>query len=141
MFLRNQLKPGIWDADLDAHPEDSYEFYSHGYKCKVTRNDSYAYCGYVIISKEHPYFKDGDDANVQVHGGITYADDNGTFGFDCLHWGDLSPLQQTIECQFNNIPLKFGLHYWTFEEAMAEVENMAKQFRDADIIRYDEPVN
>ena len=141
MIPRDKLIPGVWDADLNTHPNKSYQFYSHGYKCKIKRNDFYVYCCYVYVGTNHPYFKDGEDALITVHGGITFVDEKGVFGYDCLHFGDLSPLQETLNIQYFNIPLKFGTHYWTFEEAGEETENMAKQFRDTDTINLDEVEN
>jgi hypothetical protein len=71
-------------------------------------------CGYVGLSKEHPYYGktwegDNDEINqlVDAHGGITYAnkcqgdichvpangetDDVWWIGFDCAHFGDFIP--------------------------------------------------
>lgn len=45
------------------------------------------YCGYVTF----PFVPDVDPDNIEVHGGITYhneENDRATLGFDCNHYGD-----------------------------------------------------
>ena len=41
--------PGPWDDE-----PDTYEFQSSSYQCDMQRNFSGAWCGYVLIPKEHP---------------------------------------------------------------------------------------
>jgi hypothetical protein len=89
-----------------------------GLPCLIKRNTQVtgALCGYVGVSEGHPDFGKGyDDVEVEVHGGLTFADfchksDDGRdeerichvpdpgepdhvwwLGFDCSHAGDLSP--------------------------------------------------
>lgn len=56
-------------------------------------------CGYVAVSAENKnYGKNYDDINVDVHGGLTYSNNDKTyptesndlwwFGYDCAHLGD-----------------------------------------------------
>jgi hypothetical protein len=85
--------------------------------CLIVRNHSGALCGYVGLPPGHPlHGKDYDDAHdladIDVHGGLTFADacKEGTdgrgichvpapgrpadvwwLGFDCAHLGDLVP--------------------------------------------------
>lgn len=67
--------------------------------CFIRRNNSLAFCGYVVITSDNKLFElDYDDIssqiNTYVHGGLTYADrgDGGwIIGFDCAHAGDLCP--------------------------------------------------
>lgn len=66
------------------------------FRCKAVRHKSMCHlCGYVILNKDNKYFgKDYDEIPVQVHGGLTYSneeDGNWVVGFDCAHWGDKSP--------------------------------------------------
>ncbi|MDR1937840.1 MAG: hypothetical protein LBQ73_05000 [Tannerellaceae bacterium] len=64
-----------------------------GFECVILRCGVHL-CGYIGIPKGHKYYgKDYNyiDANVDVHGGLTYAqEDNGIWviGFDCAHYGD-----------------------------------------------------
>lgn len=83
--------------------------------CLVVRNRMGAWCGYVGVPPGHPaHGVPYDDVNVDVHGGLTFADrcnddaregygichvpaegrpaDVWWLGFDCNHAGDLAPL-------------------------------------------------
>lgn len=86
-----------------------------GLPCLIVRGGGGALCGYVGISKSHPYFeKSYNDVDVDVHGGLTFSehcmphkdnpergichivedgdDDNiWWLGFDCGHSGDIHP--------------------------------------------------
>lgn len=85
-----------------------------GLPCLIVRGPSGALCGYVGVSKGHPAHGKGyDDVEADVHGGLTFADSCGHgddpaqgichipgpgepddvwwLGFDCAHYGDLSP--------------------------------------------------
>lgn len=80
------------------------EFEHCGLKCVVVFQDMGHRCGYVGVTKDHPFYgafyDDETISNIDVHGGITYASDGGGqypiesdlwwFGFDCAHWQDLS---------------------------------------------------
>ena len=82
--------PGEW---IDEPDEMDFEYM--GYSCKIKRNMMGSLCGYVKVPKDHPFFgKSYDDIPIEVHGGLTYAenlDDGYWIGFDCGHSGDLSP--------------------------------------------------
>jgi hypothetical protein len=62
-----------------------------GFECVILRCGVHL-CGYVGIPKGHKYYgKDYYHINVDVHGGLTYANkDDGywVIGFDCAHSGD-----------------------------------------------------
>lgn len=94
---------------------DRVEFEHAGLPCLIVRGPQGSFCGYVAVSEGHPYFEQSyDSADVDVHGGLTYADhchghichvpkpgepDNVWWlGFDCAHSGDYSP--------------KYGGEYW-----------------------------
>lgn len=82
-----------------------------GLPCLIIRNSFGVLCGYVGVSKNHPLFeKEYDDADVEVHGGLTFSghcspnkegvchivedgeDDNVWWlGFDCAHYMDYVP--------------------------------------------------
>jgi|SRR5579862_1178621 len=132
---REELCKGEWDADLDKYPEKEYLFVSNGYNCSISRNCRWNYCGYVDLPPNHPDFsKTYQDLEkiISVHGGLTYGNCDGSFGFDTCHMGDLSPVGVTLKSKYPEMILHFPpttYHYWTFEEVKTEVENMAKQFK------------
>ena len=87
-----------------------------GYPCIIHRVDSHgALCGYVGVPPGHPaHRKDYSDAaleSIEVHGGLTYADECGDtichvpepgesddvwwLGFDTAHCGDFTPAHHT----------------------------------------------
>lgn len=83
---------------------DREEFEHLGMPCILNRNAHGAWCGYVAVAPGHPYHGKGyDDPDVEVHGGLTYANDichmskEGEpdnvwwFGFDCNHCYDYCP--------------------------------------------------
>lgn len=67
--------------------------------CFIRRNNSLAFCGYVVITSDNKLFGLDYDSiyskvNISVHGGLTYSDENNgkwIIGFDCAHAGDLCP--------------------------------------------------
>jgi hypothetical protein len=109
---REHWKSGEWDNEpdilrwLDAVTN---------LPCVARRGPSGHWCGYVGVAKDHPsYGKGYDDVDVEVHGGLTYAeacdevqdgvchlpegadDVRWWFGFDCAHLGDESPRRDGI---------------------------------------------
>ena len=100
-----ELPKGPW-----SNEPNRLEFETEGFPCLMRRNDMGAWCGYVAVPPGHPYHgKRWDDVDLDVHGGITYADactadgeichvpkpgepdDVWWFGFDCAHCDDLCP--------------------------------------------------
>jgi hypothetical protein len=67
--------------------------------CFIRRNNSLAFCGYVVITSDNKLFGLDYDSiyskvNISVHGGLTYSDEGEggwIIGFDCAHAGDLCP--------------------------------------------------
>ena len=64
--------------------------------CSIHRNDVKALCGYITLTKDNSlYGVDYDDINISAHGGLTYQgydqNENWVIGFDCGHYGDLTP--------------------------------------------------
>jgi len=67
--------------------------------CFIRRNNSLAFCGYVVITSDNKLFGlDYDNiyskVNISVHGGLTYSDEGEgewIIGFDCSHFGDFCP--------------------------------------------------
>ncbi len=111
---------GEWDNEPDKIQWLDEET---GLDCLMHRNHSGTWCGYVGIAESHPLFgKDYDSVDVEVHGGLTYADvcqQTGDeahgichvpiegrpekmwwFGFDCAHGGDLMPVSLAIRAKY-----------------------------------------
>ena len=140
-LTRDQLIPGVWDQDLDEHPEKEFIFISKvGYICEIKRSWDWTYCGYVYLPKNHPFYEktcDEIENLIKVHGGLTFGDSKGVFGFDCSHKlaGDISPGDKTMEQKNPELfPLLKSLifeepHYWTWKEVKKEIEDMANQFK------------
>jgi hypothetical protein len=96
---------GPWDNEPDYI---SWTDAETGMPCLIVRNRLGALCGYVAVERAHPlYGVEYEAPEVDVHGGLTYADrctghichvpepgkpdDVWWFGFDCSHAFDLSP--------------------------------------------------
>jgi hypothetical protein len=119
---------GIWDTEPD---KVQFQDEETGLPCLIRRNRCGALCGYVGITKEHPYFEKSlvecdFNHNLDVHGGITYNDfcvgdeesgichlvENGEdsnvywLGWDAAHFGDFVPKYdkyQHDESMYKNI--------------------------------------
>lgn len=106
---------------MDTEP-DSLDFECHGLTCALRKGPlPGTWSGYVAIPPEHP-LHGADDAAVEVHGGIAYADDHCApeepsdgrwwFGFDCYHICD--------KPEFGGTPRSLGY-------TKAECESLALQ--------------
>lgn len=105
-------------------------------------------CGYAAVPAGHPAYGSGYDAvDVQVHGGLTYADrceadgpichvpepgqpdDVWWLGFDCAHAGDRSPGQEAIMrgLELPNLPPWYVEGYRDVAYVRGEVEQLAHQ--------------
>jgi hypothetical protein len=140
--------PGAWQDEPDR-----VDFVHAGFACMALRRDTMGnWCGYVGVPREHPaYGKDYNDVDVEVHGGLTYAnhcqapichvpepgmpDDVFWLGFDCAHAGDLSPAMEA-RMRAYNIPTLQGREFGAFREVYrdlpyvrAEIESLAEQLR------------
>lgn len=147
---RNELVSGVWNTDIDAHPENNYQFIDSAteYQCSVRRNpSSWTYCGYVQLPNSHPDFSktyQNLSKQIEVHGGLTFSE-NGKFGFDTAHFGDISPARESHQAKNPDLypppssMVNAHSHYWTFDEVKAEVESMAKQFKDRESGEPQEP--
>lgn len=78
--------------------------------------------GYVRIPEDHPWHGLGyDDIDVEVHGGLTYANE-GWVGFDTLHAGDYWP----------GSPYRLeGDRHWTAEQVAEETRALARRVAEA----------
>lgn len=106
LLKRDIIGPWINDED------DRVEFKHEGLNCIISRNNLFAWCGYVGVPESHKLYKLGYDHEdviaLEIHGGITYAQDcRGLichqddeilwwFGFDCVHAMDLIPLMSSF---------------------------------------------
>jgi hypothetical protein len=128
-----------------------------GLSCAVVQAQKAQHrCGYVRVPPSHPLHGkdyDADEVNVDVHGGLTFAeiepckehlDGQGWwFGFDCAHCMDLqcdpnaeldqlSPdARQRFEI-FSRFHPRPGEHFWTQAEVEAEIERLADQLAAQD---------
>jgi hypothetical protein len=137
-ILFDQFKSYLPDGPWQYEPH-FFAFESFGFRCQLFRTPiTFAWCGYVGIDKDHPYFeKDYDDLNdietLDIHGGFTYSNrdkNNGLWwiGFDCAHSGDLIPtMRSTI-----GTDSPFSGHYWTLDEVRNETIGLAHQLKEAE---------
>ena len=64
--------PGPWQEEPDKR---QWQDEATGLPCLIVRNNGGALCGYVGVPKGHPdHGKDYDAVDVDVHGGLTFAD-------------------------------------------------------------------
>ena len=138
-----------WGEGPWVHEPDELKFTHLGYECFVRRmvaeelNRSIFgghLCGYVCISENHPFFENRDDIDVQIHGGITFAEKDleGKYwiGFDCAHSYDLMPsmkdwkikMKNDFVKKFPDLPsFQFNFTYRTFDWVVEETKNLAAQ--------------
>lgn len=134
---------------LPVKPYKIEQEWTHvGLSCAVVQaREGQHRCGYVRVPPTHPDFGKGyDDVNVDVHGGLTFAevepcsdhtDGQGWwFGFDCAHAGDgmVDPNYKSSNPEFISIkslyassPWRTNEHYWTKEEVAAQCNQLAEQ--------------
>jgi hypothetical protein len=137
--------PGAWQDEPD---KKQWQDEATGLPCLIVRNRLGALCGYVGVPRSHPaYRKDYDEVDVEVHGGLTFADkcspgeesraichkveagendDVWWLGFDCSHYGDLAPAYEA-----RNMALALGpverVVYRDFAYVTKQCEALAKQ--------------
>jgi hypothetical protein len=122
---------GPWQGE-----PDKVEFTHNGYPCVIMRGPLGALNGYVAVPSGHPDFgKDYDDVDINVHGGLTYAEDSAPmaaadagwwFGFDCAHAGDIVPGMNMYRTQRGD----FGETYKDLAYVRAEIESLVAQFEE-----------
>jgi hypothetical protein len=123
-----------------------------GYPCLIHRSPtSGSLCGYVGVPESHPYFgKNYDDVDVQVHGGLTFADscsESGDpsfgichlvepgendrvwwLGFDTAHYSDYSPAIESLMSGSEIRPAACRF-YRDLAYVEAEVKSLAQQLK------------
>jgi hypothetical protein len=145
---------------LPVHPyKVEREWKYKGLSCAVVQaREAGNRCGYVRVPPGHPAFQqDYDSVDVNVHGGLTFADlepctehadgQGWWLGFDCAHFQDamydpnVTPESicdpETRKCLkiHREIVAKYyrslGIeHYWTEAEVVAETEYLAEQLAE-----------
>lgn len=116
-----------------------------GLSCAVVQASEGTHrCGYVRVPPGHPLFGKGyDDAEVDVHGGLTFAEiepctehEDGQgwwFGFDFAHSGDrMYEPGSSLDARFPAMRfVGYEEHWWTQEEVERETEALADQLATA----------
>lgn len=126
--MKKEWPTGPWTNEPD---EETWIDEATGFPCHARRNPySGAWCGYVSIRSDHPFFGvDYNEVEAPVHGGLTYSEFTKTpelweLGFDCAHYNDLCP-------GFLNTSHR-GLTqgtYRTLEYVKSEGANLARQLK------------
>lgn len=131
---------GEWDGE-----PDKAQWIHSGLDCLIVRGPMGALCGYVGVPESHPFWEkdyDDDAIDVNVHGGLTFADrcqptddpakhichtEEGAanktvwwLGFDCNHAFDLAPKMDT------RWRVRDGV-YRDFDYVKLQVERLAEQ--------------
>ena len=113
---------GEWSGEPDF-----LEFRAFGFECHAKRHPDLGHlCGYIEVDADHPWHAlTYDEVDVCVHGGLTFSE-NGWFGFDCAHAGDIVPKMQALK----------GGHYYgeTYKGmgyVVGELIKLAKQAKEA----------
>jgi hypothetical protein len=136
---------GPWQAEPDRiewRAKDS------GFPCLMLRNRIGAWCGYVGLPEGHRWFGASyDDVDVDVHGGLTFADrcmedarplrervchlprpgESDVvwwLGFDCAHHQDLAPGMETL---FETTASPWPSVYRDVAYVRSEVEHLSEQ--------------
>ena len=127
---------------------DRVEFESEGFPCLIVRNPSLGtLCGYVAMPPGHPWHgKHYGDLDVEVHGGLTFADacqghichvpkpgapdDVWWLGFDMGHAWDIWPGYVALTRGFALEGFS-GASYKTVEYVRKECESVAAQAKAA----------
>ena len=139
---RSTWEPGPWDNE----PEDRVDFLHAGFSCFIKRGPAGAWCGYVGVPEGHSaYGKSYDEVDVEVHGGLTYAnpckgaichvpaegmpDKVWWLGFDTAHFGDLVPAHNRLMSFYDRARESEGPFesYKTRDYTKGETERLAEQ--------------
>lgn len=141
-----ELPDGPWQDEPDkAHWVDE----ATELDCLIHRNRMGALCGYVGVPSTHPAFEKGyDEVDVDVHGGLSYAnkcqetgdpaegichvplpgrtDDVWWLGFDAAHAFDVMPKMPDYGIDLDVLDMA----YRTFGYVRGEVESLARQLAE-----------
>lgn len=143
-----------WPKGPWKEEPDRVEWRYKDYPCLIVRGPMGALCGYAAVTDKHPYYGvdcgDYDKVQVDVHGGVTYADrcaghichvpkDGETdnvwwLGFDCSHYGDFLPVRYSKEMQMLGPSWTKGHDLDTYRDigyVKKEVESLVDQLIEA----------
>ena len=116
---------------------DDHLFESHGYVCRARRPEHLGHWnGYIYIPMTHPYFGvHYDDAELTVHGGLTYSEREGEawcFGFDCGHYHDYVPSRHALLEGGGSgfMTIQDNAEYRTLDYVINELDYLAKQLKE-----------
>jgi hypothetical protein len=136
----HKMKLLIQDRPWETEPDNmKWTEPTTKYKCEVKRNPiTLSLLGYVTVPKKHHYYGLGyNDVMANVHGGLTFSDDKGTFGFDCAHAGDMCPgvflsvLRSTEYTGYTQLAISHDT-YRTFDWVVKQTEDLAKELHKMD---------
>ncbi len=128
-----------WDSGQWDYEPDRLLWEHAGFPCLILRNSLGNLCGYVGVTKDHPWYdQDYDNIEADAHGGLTYGDRSGAYigndnpdlfwvGFDCAHLGDLVPGMEATSKRLNLSRAPRSSVYRDLVYVKLEVENLAKQ--------------
>lgn len=130
-----------------SHIEERFE--SHGFVCVVGFNGIGYRCGYLGVTKRHPYFGvDYDQWPVGAHGGLTFSAKGGLgetedgkskivcsdefwIGFDCAHCGDAKDPELPTYYKSDSIfEIEDQGTIWTNQMVKEELEDLARQVKE-----------
>lgn len=124
--------PGPWIKDHEEHTEKEYKFdYKNGISYIIKKMAFFTWNGYVQLAVDHPHYSKGygDIEDLyNVHGGLTFSNGSGMFGFDTSHYNDLVPGFLISEIYPLDPLTSENCHYWTFDEVKKETLKLAEQF-------------
>jgi len=140
---KSEWMNGPWKHEPD---KKQWRDQATGLPCLIVRGPVGALCGYVGVSRDHPFYGLHYDVceDIEVHGGLTFADkcqEHGTeaqsichkveagedddvwwLGFDCAHADDVCPTRNFSEA-----------YYGTYKDiafVTREVEKLAQQLAE-----------
>lgn len=137
-FLGRFVPAGPWDADCEAHPEQTYTWdLGAGFKGEIRRNRSHwTWCSYVLVPEWYPFhdkdcdFWNGETDETAFLGidkppkNLTYGGNaERCYGFDHSWSRDIKPLSEYG-------PLVGGAYYTTYEKVVEEMWMLAVYFLD-----------
>ena len=119
--MSNLTMLGEWSGEPDL-----LEFEVYGFKCQAKRHDDLGHlCGYITVGEDHPWHAlTYDEVDADVHGNLTFSNE-GRFGFDCAHAGDLVPKMYHLKTA------DFGETYKGMGYVVGELIKLAKQAKEA----------
>ena len=136
LWFNEPIPDGPW---LDEPHHLFFTDRETGYECRLRRNPSYAWCGYVEVPNNHPLFKQPWNKlnyHLDCHGGVTFwgypsntlslafGDENTWWvGFDCSHGGDLSPIS-TLSIKLSD------QIYRNLEYAQSQVKRLCTRLKE-----------